>query len=225
MDYVIRMATVDDTPGIAAVAVSAWPEEPLDAAAIAALMAEPGRATHVAVQGRTVVGFVDGFVTRASDGAARWEVDLLAVAPQSQGRGVGRGLVAASVAAGGDALGAVRARALIRVENIGSERAFAACGFSPEPFASALWVADGLAVVGEPDGLHIVPVRTFRYAGTWLENVTAHGICALHPATDGGMVGAVIPLADRETSRAAADAGLRNEGTFRFWHRAMEMAR
>jgi GNAT superfamily N-acetyltransferase len=217
MEFVIRTATANDAPGIAAVAASVWPEELLDAAAIATLLTEPMRCTHVAVQGRAVVGFADGFVTRANDGAARREVDLLAVSPQAQGHGVGRGLVAANVAAGG-ALGVARARALIRTGNIGSERAFAACGFVPDPFESALCVADGLAIVGEPIGLHVVPVRTFRYAGMWLEDVTAQGVGALHPAPDGGVVGTVIPLTERETLHAANNAGLHDEGTFRFWH-------
>jgi GNAT superfamily N-acetyltransferase len=218
MEFAIRMATAGDAPGIAAVAASVWPEEPLDAATIATLLPEPMRCTHVAVQGATIVGFVDGFITRASDGTARWEVDLLAVSPRAQGRRLGRSLVAASVAAG-DALGVARARALIRVGNIGSERAFAACGFTPDPFESALWVGDGLTIVGEPTGLHVVPVRTFRYAGTWLEAVTVSGIGALHRDPEDGVVGAVIPLTDRDTVHAATDTGLHDEGAFRFWHR------
>jgi GNAT superfamily N-acetyltransferase len=184
-------------------------------------MPEPSHSTHVAVREGTVVGFVDGFVTRAGDGATRWEVDLLAVDPCAQGRGLGRGLVAANIAAG-STRNVAYARALIRTGNIGSERAFAACGFAPDPFESELWVAGDLMTAGEPVGLHVVPVRTFRYSGTWLEAVSASGLRALRPDTGRHTVGSVIPLADGDVLRAAIDAGLQPVGRFRFWHRAMK---
>jgi hypothetical protein len=147
-------------------------------------------------------------------------VDLLAVDPRAQGRGLGRALVAANIAAGSDR-NIAYARALIRTGNIGSERAFAACGFAPVPFVSELWVAESLTTAGEPVGLHVVPVRTFRYSGIWLEGVSAGGLRALRPDTGHYTVGSVIPLADRDVLRAAVDAGLRPEGRFRFWNRIM----
>jgi L-amino acid N-acyltransferase YncA len=219
VEYTIRAATADDAAGIAAVAAAVWPEEPLDAARIGALMAAGARRTLVAASDGATVGFADGFMTGARDGAPRWEVDLLAVGPRAQGHGIGRALIAGSVAAGRE-LGAARARALIRAGNIGSERAFAACGFQPEPFESELWVADGVAVPDVIAGLTIVPVRTFRYAGIWLEDVSAAGLGTLRLDTTGGIVGAVIPLSGRDALRAAAAAAMQREGRFRFWHHA-----
>lgn len=219
MEYTIRVATNDDATAIAAVARAVWPEEPLDAASIGALIVGGARRTLVAVSGGAIVGFVDGFVTDARDGASRWEVDLLAVSPRAQGRGIGRALVAGSVAAGRE-LGAVRARALIRTANIGSERSFTANGFQPDPYESELWVADGIAIPGTDTGLTVVSVHTFRYAGAWLEDVTAAGIGALRPDTTGDIAGTVIPLSDGDALRTAAAVPMQCEGRFRFWHRA-----
>jgi ribosomal-protein-alanine N-acetyltransferase len=224
MEFVIRTATPNDAPGIVTVATAVWPDEPLDANAIATLIATTARETLVAVQGGAVAGFVDGFVTHARDGDARWEVDLIAVAPGAQGHGVGRGLVQAGMA-GARAAGAMRARALIRVGNSASERAFAACGFTSDPWESVLWAVADRDVRTASAGLHVVPVRTFRYTGVWLEDVTAAGLARLPPAAGVGVVaGTVIPLTERDTIRAAERTGLEPAGQFRFWHRAISAA-
>jgi len=224
MEFVIRAATPEDAPAIAAVAVAVWPEEPLDVAAIAALIATTERGALVAERDGMVAGFVDSFLTQAGDGAARWEVDLIAVAPGTQGYGVGRALVRASMA-GARAVGAARARALIRVGNIASERAFTACGFAPDLWESELWAVADRDVGTASAGLHIVPVQTFRYAGVWLEEVTAAGLQSLQPSAGVGVVaGTVIPLTERDTIDAAVSAELQPAGHFRFWHCAVSAA-
>lgn len=224
MEFVISAATPEDAPAIAAVAEAVWPEEPLDVDAIAALIATTERGTLVAERDGMVAGFVDSFLTQDCDRAARWEIDLLAVAPGAQGHGVGRALVRASMA-GAQTAGAVRARALIRMGNIASERAFTACGFAPDPWESELWAVADRDVRTAPAGLHVVPVQTFRYAGVWLEEVTAAGLQSLQPAVGVGVVaGTVIPLIERDTIDAAVSAGLQQTGQFRFWHRTLSAA-
>lgn len=216
----IRPARQQDAPSIAAVAGQVWPEEPLDPATIARLIAETERSTAVAELTGVIVGFVDGFATETLHGTARWEVDLLAVGPGAQGLGIGRRLVASSVAAG-VAAGATSARGLIRSGNVASERVFHACGFLADDFVSRLWIAEGLAAEpgGEPGC--IIPVVTFRYQGVWLEEVTADRLRSLRRAVRASLVGAVIPLDDAGAIRAATQAGMQPDGEFRFWRRVL----
>jgi GNAT superfamily N-acetyltransferase len=219
MDAFVRRAKASDAPSIAAVAAEVWPEEPLDSANIRQLLAESGRTTLVAELDGSVVGFVDGFVTRAASGAQRWEVDLLAVSSAARGRGVGRRLVVESVAAG-IAIGAEQSRGLVRVGNVASERVFSACGFIPDESESKLWVAEGLLPDETQASPRVVPVRTFRYAGLWLEEVTVDGLGAFRPAGDDrSVIGTVIRVVDRAANDAAAAVGMQATGLYRFWQR------
>jgi GNAT superfamily N-acetyltransferase len=224
MDAFVRRATPSDASSIAAVAAEVWPEEPLDSANIRQLIAESARATLVAELDGSVVGFVDGFVTRSASGVKRWEVDLLAVSSAARGRGVGRRLVDECVAAG-IAIGAEQSRGLVRVGNVASERVFSACGFIPDKGESNLWVAEGLFLDETQASPHVVPVRTFRYAGLWLEEVTVDGPGALRPAGDDrNVIGTVIAASDRAASNAAAAVGMQAAGRYHFWHRAGDVS-
>ena len=220
MNVSIRLATPTDAPAIAAVAAEVWPNEPLNAVIIGRLIAESARATFVAEFNGEVVGFVDGFATWAASGDARWEVDLLAVSTAAQGRGIGNRLVGESIAAG-VAIGAKTARALIRVGNFASERVFATHGFVTDRDLSDLWVADDLVPDEAQTLLHIVPVRTFRYAGLWLEDVTSEALQRLRPSDNGEIIGAVIRVTDHEASASASAVGLQVDGQYRFWQRAL----
>lgn len=73
-----------------------------------------------------IVGFVSAFITH-SLAAERWEVDLLAVHPSVQGRGIGTALVAQAMAAAP----VPRIRCIIARSNIASQRAFLKNGFAP----------------------------------------------------------------------------------------------
>ncbi len=218
MNPAIRTARHSDVPGIVTVAAEVWPEETFNASLIERLVDLPDRATSVAELDGSIVGFVDGFLTETATGEPRWEVDLLAVSPHARGEGIGRELVRASIAAGMIA-GATRARGLIRIGNVASERVFAACGFNSDAEASQLWVAEHLIASSDVTGLHVVPVQTFRYEGRWLEAVTEVGLRSLRSVDSSGVTGAVIPVADVDASAAAAETGLQPDGQFRFWHR------
>ena len=88
-----------------------------------------------------------------------------------------------------------------------------------------LWAVADRDVSTVPAGLHVVPVQTFRYAGVWLENVTAAALRSLQPAAGVGVVaGTVIPLTDCDSIHAAERAGLQPAGHFRFWHCAVSAA-
>ncbi len=218
MIAIIRDARPVDAPAIMAVAREVWPEELLDVRAIGSLIGETSRSTVVAELDGRIVGFVDGFTSKSRAGSLRWEVDLLVVSPRAQGHGIGRALVRSSVEAGVRA-DASSARGLIRIDNIASERVFAACGFAPESGIGELWVGERLVPSTDAVGMYVVPVRTFRYDGLWLEAVNAAGLRGLRSSDQVKVIGALISIDDREAIAAAGDAGLQPGGEFRFWRR------
>ncbi len=220
MNLALRTALPADAAGIVRVALDVWPDEPLDEGIVGRLIGEGRRATRVVELEGEIVGFVDGFLTETALGEPRWEVDLLAVSPQAQGRGVGKMLVRASLDAARDA-GACIARGLIRVDNIASERVFASNGFERDETSSQLWVGSGLEFATDAHGMHVVRVSTFLYHGLWLERVNAAGLRMLRPCTSTGAVGAVIPSTENDSISAAADAGLSHAADYRFWTRLL----
>jgi len=242
----VRHAGSGDASGIARVKAAAWPEESLpDADYIACVMDGQEHVSQVAIDADgQVIGFVDGFVTLSQAGVSRWEVDLLAVHPDCRGRGIGRALVEANTAAG-QAMGAAFARALIRVDNIGSQRVFARCGYRVDEAVCALYTSTqpsaishqqenqipplcaeeepqgGLYRPGGEDSLHLVPVTTFAYRGLWLEgslgpdSFRAAQTICDHNGWD--VAGAVIPAGQPETVRAAEAAGYAPVGLYQWW--------
>jgi len=81
--------------------------------------------------GRGYVGFVTAFETQSLLGH-RVEIDLLAVHEAARGRGLGSSLVEAAVESW-EHSGAHEARALVRLGNCASERAFERAGLQPSP--------------------------------------------------------------------------------------------
>lgn len=221
----IRQAGIDDAPAIALVKRLTWQDDTADDVLIATALSQANRVTHVALMDEAVVGFVDGFITRAASGERRWEVDMLAVAPPYRGQGVASRLIARSTTAG-EQNGAVLARGLVKVGNHPSERAFAACGYCCTP-PSRLYVSDGTteSAGSNAAGLHLVYVRTFAYTGGWIEGVFSlanlRAASALREVYGWGIVGAVIPDADESASCAADEAGFTCVGEYRWWQRAL----
>lgn len=218
MTMSFRIATHSDAPGIAQVLRSVWPDDTADPARIATATAQPNAHTLVALDDERIVGFVSGFTTVSALAERRLEVDLLAVAPSHQGRGIGRELVRhlTDMAADCDF-----ARALIRIGNVGSERAFAACGYQVEPMMHTLFVADaqGQGDVAVMEGLHLVPVETCTYSGFWLEGQRTRDSLRAAPfllGVEQGIVGAVIP-ADDVPALEPESAGYERIGDYRWW--------
>lgn len=221
MDIQIRPAAIADAERIARLKQAVWPDDTADPALIASVIQRPDHASHVVLMDDELAGFVSGFITVAADGVTRWEIDLLAVATPYRGKGLAARLVAASVSAG-LASGAVAQRALVRVGNIPSERAFARNGFQPETVTSQLYITGAAAntALASP-GLHLIPVTTFGYKGVWLEGVVteagfqaARALCA---ANHWDIAGAVISTADLAALESARAAGCEYAGDFRWW--------
>lgn len=96
MPIILRLATRDDAPNIAALKRRVWPDENADLVRIAKALSDPAHTVLIAVHGELVVGFAHAFVTHSAQGAMRWEVDLLAVYPDYRGRGLGVRLLQAA---------------------------------------------------------------------------------------------------------------------------------
>ncbi|KAH8655281.1 hypothetical protein BX600DRAFT_500505 [Xylariales sp. PMI_506] len=161
---------------IAAFLDTVWPGEHHSIGDITVSLSAENHRAFVALESAQtstahVVGFVDGFhTTSPATGVRRWELDLLAVDPDHRGRGIGRGLVEASVEAG-RSMGCNIIRALVRVDNMSCHHTLMGCKFAPNEEVVALQVCDELPrVLGNPPaGTDIIPVQTCNYHGYWLE--------------------------------------------------------
>ncbi len=218
----IRPAMVDDMPGLAQVKQLAWPEEEVRLDLLEKVLADAAHEVFVAdVQGE-VVGFVDGFATRAANRALRWEVDLLAVHPDWRGRQLGQQLILACLKAG-QKRGAGFARALIQVENRGSQISFERCGFQCQPEISGLFTAppeEGFFPL-ETMEAHLLLVNTINYSGLWLEEdcskpslMAARAACWQEKCD---LVGTLVNQADLSDNEKMDELGFTKIGNYQWW--------
>ncbi len=223
MTIQIRRATAEDITGLLAVKNSVWPDETVTEASYAArVIAEPDHITLVAETEGRVAGFIDGFLTLAANGMRRWEVDLLAVRPDYRQRGLARQLIMAHTR-DGFLMGADTARALIKTDNIASQRAFAACGYTCDDQPHGLYIsADGSQIpeAALPDG-YLIPVSTLNYRGLWVEGVWSDGAFRYAQTVQArhqyDAAGAVLPLDHREAVAAAERASFVQVGIYQWW--------
>jgi GNAT superfamily N-acetyltransferase len=128
----------------------------------------------------SVEGFASGFLTVDGSGRRRGEIDLLAVRPDRQGEGLGPRLIAGL--AGEAASWKVDVlRALIRVENHPSQKAFERAGFKTDRRVHRLLLwspCSSLQPPEPPESVSLIPVDTITYRGVWIEGLASVG----HPA-------------------------------------------
>jgi len=138
-----------DAEGLLAVERATFDECPYTAQEVRAML-QPGSPQYawLAIEGDTpsglrspvredITGFVIAFPVSSLQGAW-WEIDLVAVHPDRQGRGLGRQLIRTATA-GGEGL-ASRSRAVVAADNRRSARAFVGAGFQAEPTACTLLI-------------------------------------------------------------------------------------
>lgn len=120
-----------------------------------------------------LVGFVSAFLTVGASGLRRWEIDLVAVRQDSQGQGLGTQLIRRICEVGASNEVSL-ARALIRVENIASQRVFEKVGFTTDGQLHhlLLWTPEpGAVPIPCFPGLTLLPVDTLTYRGLWIEGL------------------------------------------------------
>jgi ribosomal protein S18 acetylase RimI-like enzyme len=127
--------THPDAEGILRVDRATFHDCPYDAEQVCRLLTHGPLRAWVADVGGSVAGFVVALPTRAARGPG-WEIDLLAVHPDHQGRGIGTALVSAARANNPNP--SARQRAVVATANAASARAFRRAGFQPAPVSCRL---------------------------------------------------------------------------------------
>lgn len=229
-DLQIREALTQDTTAIGRIMEAVWPDSPPDLTRIRNVIDAQNHSTLIGLIDDTVVGFVDGFMTETVEGAARWEVDLLAVQPDYQRRGIASALVEASTRAAVER-GAVCARGLVAVGNLGSERAFARCGYTTDGIVDELLVAsrnEKPNVFEAVDVMpHLISVHTINYSGLWIEgNRTKAGLVETLSQlgkTQFDVAGAVIAESETELIGDAVLFGFERIGRYHWWQRQLKL--
>ncbi|MBL7062706.1 MAG: GNAT family N-acetyltransferase [Anaerolineae bacterium] len=202
-----RRATPTDTKGIATVVYDVWAQDILTDVC-AAQIQDDTCALWVAADKDDIAGFVSAFLTVCKDGDRRWEVDLVAVRRASQGQHLGQRLVAKACQ---DARmhNVSVARAIVRVDNIASQRTFENAGFTTD------WAIHKLLLwtpkssdnpIDVANSVALLPMDTLTYRGLWIEGLTWEGLTTAEQrqairaarsmvAKDGRLnAGALIPI-------------------------------
>ena len=209
----LRSAEAADVEGIAAIVQDVWGHDVLRAVCRAQI-GDDASALWVAAEDGEIAGFLSAFLTVAGD-RRRWEVDLIAVRRASQGQGLGTRLIRRACEVG-RLPAASLTRALIRVENVPSQKAFENAGFATDGRRHRLFVwppEPGEETHSYAGPVDLLPVDTLTYRGLWIEGLTSvpaekqrHAVKAARSIVfekGRANAGAVIP-ADEE-SRLASD--------------------
>ena len=205
MKVSIVVATREHTADIALIAAEALSAHiDVDSPRVQQLLSES--LTYVAIVDGRVIGFVDCFVTVDAVRQHRFELDLLAVSPAAQGRGVGSLLVAQSLSAAHQSQ-AAKIRTLVRCENYPMQRICARNGFERSALSFQLYVSAAKAIAADASRDHrarLLPVDTLTYSGIWLEGELSQdaideGRSALLSRGRNSRIGAVISAHDTNT--------------------------
>jgi GNAT superfamily N-acetyltransferase len=205
----IRQALLSDAPSIRQLLIGVWPEdEEPTLENITRALANIEHASFVTVQADndSIVGFVDSFLTEASDGTRRWEIDLLAVHPDWRGRGLASQLVNISIAAGLDR-SARLTRALVRADNVACQRVMRSCGLLAKPCKYQISTRAKRDMPTVPPAMCLVPVQTCLYRGYWLEyssEVVPRPNYLLHQSDDEQVIGTLLQVDEEQALQSSS---------------------
>lgn len=211
----IRAARPTDAPQIVAILQAAL-SEAASVQRVARLLREESHITFVATLDGNTVGFVDQFVVRLPQ-ETRLELDLLAILPAAQRRGIGKKLVTYSKRWAMER-GIARTRALVATGNASMQGLMRQVGFQSSMTTYVLMISDRLSVRAD----WCIPVDTFLYRGFWLEG----GIRMRKPLSihwpdavtgDSFTVGSVIESAARDARQLLEAHGFEAIGTYHWW--------
>jgi len=222
MTFDIRPASADDAPAIAALNNRIWPDLPTTPERVTKALTGNNRTCIVALASDQVVGFVDGFInhdSQAADWALRWEVDLVAVAPEAREHGLAARMIAASNERG-ERAGASSARAVVRVGNIGAERSFEVCGYTPsEPHQLMVAGPEPSQFIALAVPFCWVFVETLTYKGLWVEPPYERlkDVRGLVRKENCETIGLLVPEDDFLQIEEARDLGFGAVNAYRLW--------
>lgn len=197
MKVMIRPARAEDASAIASLAADGLRMR-IDADSPRVYKFLDAGLTFVATKDEAFVGFASSFFTFDQDGSRRFELDLLAVTPAAQGRGVGGRLIEASLFAARESK-SVLTRTLVRSDNGSMQRLCRRHGFTLLPGQYQLFVTVPRPVVRQmrKHQTRLIPVETLNYSGIWLEGeLSQEAIEEAHwtaSQSDMSTIGAVIP--------------------------------
>ena len=189
-------ATLADAAALLNVERQSLCDSPYDPARIANILRRPEHGTYLAFVSDRPVGFCSCIATNCSDGSRR-EIDMLGVVPDYQGRGIGTSLIRACV----DELrlcDSRQSRAVVAVDNVASQRAFAKAGFvaSGRPVSMTVY-----EILGQ------VPISFLPPLWRW--RILKEGTAAAGPATaiwDARGLGREVHILENAQGAAAAAA-------------------
>jgi GNAT superfamily N-acetyltransferase len=220
----LRQATAWDTEAIAEIKHQTWLEQNASPLQIAIALSQPGHFAVLASIDQTPVGYISCFPTVSATGQKRWEFDEIAVQPDYRRRGIAKQLISQAVIAG-DRQHANQFRALIRVDNVASQQAFAAHGLSTNNTVYELYIHEQPLETDLPlpEGLYPVEVYTFSYHGHWLEGeVDAVGLQRapqLLKTYQHDSIGVLVPETDTELVQVAAASGYEWIASYNWWEK------
>ena len=201
-------------------------EEESNAQTIASIIKAGIHHTWVAIVDDTVVGFVDGFLTKDIGKVSRAELDLLAVHPDYQGQGIGKQLILmftqSSAIQSADYI-----RTLIRFDNTPMQHAISQYGYMSDTKPHTLYIGVSQAdEVDLPEHSHTVAVSTFTYSGVWLEgNISEKAIYHAQNQRDEKaleIVGTVVDKAAIETISLLQQHQFEAVNDYHWWFNALD---
>jgi ribosomal protein S18 acetylase RimI-like enzyme len=168
----IRQSTQNDVLAVESITQAVW-DQKIDHKTFRDHVDSDTRVIRVAIKNDHVAGFVSTFLTVDVHNNLRWEIDLLVVNPENQGQGWGTALIQ-SVWEDAQKHKATFARAMVRTDNIASQKAFAHAGYSTNGKSHHLylWPPQKCATqVTIPKDVTFLPMDTLTYRGLWIEGL------------------------------------------------------
>ena len=217
----IRRATAEDASAFARLIAEAF-NESLDAGDPDLRQALNKGTTHVAVSADCVLGFAHSFLTVSPSGSMRYELDLLAVASEARGRGIGASLIDNSLTEA-RLLKADLLRTLVSVANRPMQKLCRLCNLQPSETTFTLYTRPPKRI-DQPSAshhAHLIEVITLNYSGIWLEGelsnyaIAAADEIAQHYAMS--RIGALWQANDSQMAELMRKNDFYGSGNFDWW--------
>ncbi|GAB1420150.1 hypothetical protein MASR2M15_02320 [Anaerolineales bacterium] len=223
MDHQIRKINLEDFKAIQAMSSLVFGDN-IDESNFSELLTSPHHLTLGTTFEDQLIAFTSIFFTFDSHQRLRCEIDLLAVAPDFQGRGIGKHLIAKIAEYLPENI--IFQRALIRTNNRASQKVFQSQGFQKQEPERLLYILDkpiddSIPTLSLNHDTLLTPVLTLTYKGFWLEgNLSPSNLqlASHHIKKDHILLGALIPTNEYENNQQDYQSlGGNLIGSFHWW--------